>query len=186
MKLIIPEIHVGREKAEKYVGLLCKELNLPIPKGQGFFGTITINNSQNKTEINLAKEVESVRKTGKADLLQTIFDSSDRFLNNSLSLGITCDVPGLKVKIESNYGGHSSVIHNAGFIEPPEISFSQDIIFYRKQAVQSYNREDLTGFARAYRAYLQSCISLVECLCDKKSGRMNYGNNTEFTWPRQR
>lgn len=163
MKLTIPEFHVGREKAEKYVALLCKELNWPVPKGQEFGGIITVNNDQKETKIHLAKEVESVRKTGKADLLQMIFDSSDRFLNTPLSLGLTGDIPGLKVKIESNYGSHSSIVHFPGFIEPPETSFSQDIVFYRKQAVKSFNKEDLPGFARAYRGYLQSCVSLVEC-----------------------
>ena len=163
MKLAIPEIHVGREKAEKYVALLCKELNLPVPKGHEFAGIITVNNGAQTTEILLPKEVDTVRRTGKADLLQAIFDSSDRFLNTPLSLGISCDIPGVKVKIESNYGSHSSFVHFSGFIEPPETSFSHDIVFYRKQAVQSFNREDLPGFARAYRGYLQSCVSLVEC-----------------------
>lgn len=69
MKLTIQEFHVVREKAEKYVTLPCKELNLPVPKGQEIGGIITINNGPKRTEIHLAKEVESVRKTGKADLL---------------------------------------------------------------------------------------------------------------------
>ena len=162
MKLTIPEFHVGREKAEKYVALLCKELNMPVPKGQEFAGIITINNGPKKSEIHLAKEVESVRRTGKADILQIIFDSSDRFLNTPLSIGVTTS-GGLKAKIELNYGSHSSVVHSHGFIEAPETSFSQDIVFYRKQAIQSFNRQDQPGFARAYRGYLQSCVSLVEC-----------------------
>lgn len=162
MKLTIPEFHVGRAKAEKYIALLCKELNLPVPKGQEFAGIITINNGHKSTEIHLAKEVESVRRNGKADILQMIFDSSDTFLNTPLSIDVTTS-GGLKVKIESKYGSHSSVVNSPGFIEAPETSFSQDIVFYRKQAVQLFNRQDKPGFARAYRGYLQSCVSLVEC-----------------------
>lgn len=148
LKLAIYEYRLGREKAEKYIIGLCKQLNIQ---------------TGSNISVNLQHEIDFAIKHGRADTLQSIFDSSDRFLNSPMSLGMGGNVPGLKVEMTSNYGNHSSSINNYGLIEAPEISFSKEITFYRKEAVIAFNNDDLSNFARCYRAFLQSSVSLVEC-----------------------
>jgi hypothetical protein len=142
------EHRLRREKAEKYIFDLCKQLN--IQAGPNSF-------------VNVQHEIDFAIKHGRADVLQSIFDSSDRFLNSPMSIGMGGNVPGLKVEMASNYGNHKSSINNHGLIEAPEISFSKEITFYRKEAVIAFNNDDLSNFARCYRAFLQSSVSLVEC-----------------------
>lgn len=163
MKLILPEFHTGRKKAEDYILYLCKQLELPISTKDGLANEIRITTKDKTIIADLPKEVEAVRKTGKAYTLQIIFDSRDRFLNTPLSLGMIGDEVGIKVEINSSYGGHSSSIQMPGIIEAPEVSFTEDIIYHRQAVVAAFNIWDLPGLARHYRSYLFSCISLVEC-----------------------
>lgn len=149
LKLAIYEYRLGKEKAEKYVTGLCKQLDIKI--------------GSNNSIIDLSHEINFVMKYGRADVLQSLSDASDPFLNTPVSIGIEGNVPGLRIEMASNYGNHKSLINSPGFIEAPEISFSNEISFYRKEAVIMFNNGDLVNFSRCYRAFLQSSVSLVEC-----------------------
>ena len=163
MKLSIQEIYVGAEKAEKYVLQLCKELNIPVQRKKDLRNIVRITSGENVTEINLQKEIEYVKKNGKANTLQMMLDSNDRFLNTPLSIGILGDDCGLKIEMNSKYGSHASSIQFPGVIEAPEISFADDITYFRREAVRTFNDNDLSGFSRSYRGFLQSSVSLIDC-----------------------
>ncbi|NOV28493.1 hypothetical protein [Methylomonas sp. ZR1] len=164
MKLNIPEFQVGKDKAEKYILNLCKDLGCSISDRKDLTKIKEIDFGGRHYKINLPKEVDIVRKSGKADVLQRLFDSKDPFLNMFPGMSVATTAPGLKINITSSYGSHSVSVNAPGFIEAPEISFSDDISFYRKEAVVMFNQDDIPGFARAYRAYLLSCISLLDCV----------------------
>ena len=163
LKLQISEYHVGRSAAEKYVFQLCKKLNYKLPAQNAHLAVITITNPDKTTKICISKEIEFVRRNGKANTLQFIHDANDRFLNTPVSIGLMGDVAGIKAQIKSTYGEHSTTIQFPGVIEAPEVSFADDISFFRKEAVRCFNDEDLSGFSRSFRGFLQSGISLVEC-----------------------
>ncbi|AEG02371.1 hypothetical protein [Methylomonas methanica] len=163
MKLSIAEIQVGKDKAEKYILNLCKELGLQINTRKELSKTIRFNSSDKIIEINFPKEIDYVRKNGRAFVLQIMADSNDHYLNMSHGISVSSNARCGKIKLESNYGSHSVVVGSHSLIQAPEISFSDDISFYRKQAVIKFNENDLPGFARAYRGYLQSCVSLLDC-----------------------
>ena len=158
MKLATAEYHQDNESAGRYVLKLCKELNFAVNK-KHLNGIIEINAGNKKISINLADEVEYTRRNGKAQLLQSMLDSGDRFLNSPMSMGSTST----GIVLSSSYGSHSATVEGAGYIEPPEFSFSEDIIFYRKEAVAMFNAGNFVEFCRCYRAYLQSCVSLIDC-----------------------
>ncbi|MCP3660182.1 MAG: hypothetical protein GY830_07725 [Bacteroidetes bacterium] len=163
MKLKVTDIQVGKSKAEQYVLSLCKSLKYPVTHRKELNKTIEINNGIKVIKINLEKEVEFVRHNGKANMLQFMFDTNDIFLNTPLNIGIKNDgVEGIKVKIESNFGDHSSSIKGEGYIESPETSLVDDILYYREEVIKAYNESDFKKFSRGYRSYLQSCISLVD------------------------
>lgn len=143
------DYRLGKQKAEKYVIGLCKQLDIKVE----------LNNSI----IDLSHEVDFTMKYGKADVLQSLFDANDPFLSSPVSFGVNHNIPGLRVELASNYGNHKSSIDSPGFIEAPEISFSNEITFYRKEAVIMFNNGDIANFSRCYRAFLQSSVSLVEC-----------------------
>lgn len=163
MKLSIPEFHLGTEKAEKYICQLLKDLKLSVPPKSDRQKTIKVILRNQETDIDLRLEVEHVKKTGKAHILQMILDQNDHFLNTPLSLGMMGDDCGIKINLSSTYGSHKSAIEFPGVIEAPEISFADDLSYFRREAVLAFNHKDLSGFSRSYRGYLQSSVSLVEC-----------------------
>jgi len=163
LKLLMPKFHVGNAKAEKYILQLCKELKIPTPKKGELRKTIRVALEETFTEINLEKEIEYVKRNGKANALQMMRDANDRFLNAPLSLGVLGDCCGLKIELSSKYGEHASSIQFLGVIEAPEISFTDDISYFRCEAVRTFNDDDLSGFTRSYRGFLQSSISLIDC-----------------------
>lgn len=156
-------MHVGVEKAEKYILQLCKELNIPVHRKRDLHNTVKITSGENITEINLQNEIEYVKKNGKANTLQMMLDTNDRFLNTPLSIGVLGDDCGLKIEMSSKYGQHASSIQFPGVIEAPETSFADDITYFRREAVRTFNDSDLSGFSRSYRGFLQSGISLIDC-----------------------
>lgn len=158
LKLAMYKHHLGKDKSEKYVLSLCKKLGIPTT-GK----VVSIESGGHTQQIDLSKEISYVMENGCANVLQSMHDSRDHFLSPPMSLGISSDVPGLRINLSSNYCGHSSVVADAGHIEPPELSFSTEICLYRQDAVESMNRGDLPTFCRNYRAFLQSSVSLIEC-----------------------
>lgn len=162
MKLLMPKFQVGKERSEKYVLRLCKDLKLPIRHRKDLKKVLTINNSK-RTKIKLRDEVSFVRQNGKANRLQQMFDANDRYLNTPVSMAMIGTDCGLKIQMNSNYGNHATNISFPGSMEAPEVSLSNDISHYRGEAVECFNSNDIHGFTRAYRAYLQCCVSLIDC-----------------------
>lgn len=163
MKLSIPEYHIGTEKAEKYILQLCKELNIPPPRKRDRRNIIRITSGETVTEIDFEKEIEYIKRNGKALTLQNMLDANDRFLNTPLSIGVLGDDCGIKMRLNSTYGAHNSSIQFPGVIEAPELSFSDDISHFRREAVRTFNDGNLSGFSRSYRGFLQSSVSLIDC-----------------------
>lgn len=157
------QYHLGKDKAEKYVLALCNKLNISVPSRGSLKKEITVRTGARYVKIDLALEVDTAMKNGRALTLQLLLDSTDRYLNTPVSLGTISGGLKIGVKMTSIYGSHTSALEGDGYIEAPEVSFSDELTFYRKEAVSSFNSGDLAGFCRSYRGYLQSSVSLVEC-----------------------
>lgn len=162
MKLVAYEFHLGKEKAEKYVISLCKNLKLPINKPKQLLENITIGTDV----INLKDEVNSVVRFGKAKLLQNLHDQNDRFLNSCLSLGFIEEC-GVKMSMTSNYGNWSANLNSSGLIESPELSLAEDLCFYQKKIITEFNNKNLAEFTRAYRGLLLASVSIIDCFINR-------------------
>jgi hypothetical protein len=57
---------------------------------------------------------------------------------------------------------HTATIDGDGILEYPVVALAGDVLYYRQQAVAASSEHQLSLIARAYRTYLQVCISLVD------------------------
>jgi hypothetical protein len=158
------EFHLGKEKAEKYVLALCGRLSISVDGRGSLRKETTVQAGTQFIKIDFPREVDSAMKTGRANILQTLHDSADRYLNTPVSMGTISAGYKSGIKVASTYGSHTSSLDGSGYIEAPEVSFSDELALYRRQAIESFNSRDLIGFCRNYRAFLQSSVSLVECV----------------------
>ncbi len=126
-------------------------------------GKLTLSIGNKDVLVNFPEEIEHTQRNGRAKTLQVICDAKDRYLNSPPSIGIINGVVGIRVNLKTQYGQHTTNVEFPGCIVSPEISFADDISYYRHETVKAFNCGDLSGFSRAYRGYLQSSISLVDC-----------------------
>ncbi|MBL0493029.1 hypothetical protein [Aeromonas veronii] len=177
------EIRVGKEKAEKYVIQIWKELNLPKINKKYLYSEIIINQKlADAFIIDLKGEIDCVRKNGKANVLQQMLDQNDRFLSSPISIAIMGDDTGVQIDLGAKYVSHSENLKVPGGIESPEISFADDITHYRKEAYKAILSDDFSSLTRAYRSYLQCAVSLVDCFLHKYTFHVNelVSNSKEF------
>ncbi len=114
------EIRVGKEKAEKYVIQILKELNLPKINKKHLYGEIAINQRlAGAFIIDLKGEIDFVRKNGKANILQQMLDQNDRFLSSPISIAIMGDDTGVQIDLGAKYENHSENVKFPGGIESP-------------------------------------------------------------------
>jgi hypothetical protein len=178
------KIRVGKEKAEKYVLQIWRDLNLPKIQKKHLYREVKISQQQAQPfTIDLKNEIEFVRINGKAKALQQMLDFNDRFLSSPISIAIMGDETGMKFDLDSQYANYSESVKFPGGIESPEISFADDITHYRKEAYKAILANDFSGLTRSYRSYLQCAVSLVDCFLHKYTFHVNtfVPNSTEYT-----
>ncbi|WP_421302639.1 hypothetical protein, partial [Aeromonas veronii] len=177
------EIRVGKEKAEKYVIQIWKELNLPKINKKYLYSEIIINQKlADAFIIDLKSEIDCVRKNGKANVLQQMLDQNDRFLSSPISISIMGDDTGVQFDLGSKYASYSENVKFPGGIESPETSFADDITHYRKEAYKAILSDDFSSLTRAYRSYLQCAVSLVDCFLHKYTFHVNELVSREFNF----
>ncbi|EII3117714.1 hypothetical protein HJ076_11370 [Vibrio parahaemolyticus] len=184
MEADLHEIRVGKDKAEKYILQIWRDLNLPkIPKKHLYKEVKVSQQEAAPFTIDLKSEIEFVRKNGKAKTLQQMLDQNDRFLSSPISIAIMGDDTGMKFDLGSQYANYSESVKFPGGIESPEVSFTDDITHYRKEAYKAILANDFSGLARAYRSYLQCAVSLVDCFLHKYTFHVNelVSNPSEYT-----
>jgi len=174
LEVEVREIRVGKENAEKYVIQVWRELNLPKISKRLLYSEVTINQAQAEPIfINLKNEIDTVRKTGKADILQKMLDQNDRFLSSPISMAIMGDDTGVQIELSSQYANYSTSIKIPGGIEAPDVSFADDVTHYRKEAYNAILSNDFASLTRAYRSYLQCSVSLVDCFLHRYTFHVN-------------
>lgn len=101
--------------------------------------------------------VMEARKTGTVRSLRWPRDQKDPFLGGRHSIAVTENMnPGIA------WGGYKSELVGPASYQLIELEFTEDILHYREVACQRSALEQFSALGRAYRAYLFSCISLVE------------------------
>jgi hypothetical protein len=158
--LQIERYHRSEADAREYVAQLAASLGVSNFKTKLTCGNdFTIRTSGRSTIVNPRKEVFQARLTGVAPSMQGLLDHYDRLMPSPLSFGASM---GGKVKATSTIMGHTTSLNGDGILEPPVVALADDVLFFRRQAVEASTGHDLAVIARAYRTYLQVCISLVD------------------------
>lgn len=158
--LEISGYHRSENEAREYVGQLAKELGVSNFKTKLTRGVnITIATSGRPMIVNPRTEVLQARITGVAPSMQGLIDYSDRLMPAPITLGGSM---GGKVKFSSTIRSHTSSLDGDGILEAPVGALADDVLYYRQQAVEASAGTSLSAIGRAYRTYLQVCISLVD------------------------
>ena len=158
--LEIAPYHRSEAEAREYVGRLAQRLGVTSFKSKLTSGkSITIPTTGRPMVVNLRTEVRQARVTGIPPAMQGLIDNSDRFMPPAISLGVSA---GGKVKISVTIGSHMASIDGDGILEPPASALANDVLYYRREAVAASAEHRLASIARAYRTYLQVCVSLVD------------------------
>ncbi len=157
--LEIEPYHRSEESARKYVGQLAEELGVQNFKTKLTCGKdITIPTSGKPLIVNPRTEVREARLTGVPPGMQGLIDNSDRLMPSPITMGVSMRGT---AKSSSTIRSHTSSLDGDGILEPPVLALADDVLFYRRQAVEASVGPNLAVIARAYRTYLQACISLV-------------------------
>jgi hypothetical protein len=157
--LEIAPYHRSENDARDYVAKIAAKLGIRNFKTKLTTGrTFTIQTSGKPSIINPRNEVRQARLNGVLLALQSLFDNSDRLMPPPMSIG----VDSASIKISMKIGTFETSIHGAGIHEAPVIAIADDVLFYRRQVVESSSGATLNVIARAYRTYLQVSISLID------------------------
>ncbi len=154
------------ENARQYVYALVEDIykqkisgNLP--------PILKIPNNNGVWEIDIEKEIRNVCENGQADVLQYIYDSDDQFLSPILEIGQDGEGITKSFSMESRFGSCVKTLKTNGMIGAPEKSLADDICYFREMFVDACNSQNYKMYSRAYRAYLLSSISLIECFLQR-------------------
>jgi len=154
--------HLDRNFAEKHVFALAEALCISTPERQALAQDVQLANNEKRFRINFEEEIEHTMRMGKAKTLQYWFDSRDMFLQPSIEMAVFSRVPGISLNVTATVGGDSKSIQNYGVLQSPSDSLADDIRFFHRETCSSFNERDTAAFARNYRAFLHSCVSIVE------------------------
>ena len=158
--LEIAPYHRSEVEARAYVGTLANKLGVVGFKSKLASGkNVTIPTNGKSLSVNLRTEVRQARLTGVPPSMQGLIDNSDRLMPTPISLGVSM---GGSATISVTIGSHTSSIAGDGILEPPVGALADDVLYYRKEAVEASAGHQLALIARAYRTYLQVCVSLVD------------------------
>jgi len=158
--LKIASYHRSESDAREYVGQIAARLRISNFKSKlACDKSVAIPTSGKPLIANLRTEVRQARITGIPPAMQGLIDNSDRLMPPVISLGASM---GGIAKISVSLGSHTASIDGDGILEPPVGVLADDVLYYRREAVSASTKHDLAQIARAYRIYLQVCISLVD------------------------
>jgi hypothetical protein len=158
--LEIASYHRSEQDARAYVGQLAERFGISNFKTKLTCDTpVTILTTGKPLVANLRAEVRQARVTGVPPVMQGLVDNSDRLMPPAMSLGASM---GGTARISIAIGGRTYSLHGDGIHESPVTALADDVLHYRQQLVAASADHSLSLIARAYRTYLQVCISLVD------------------------
>ena len=158
--LEIARYHRSESDAREYVGQLAARLGVSNFKSKLVSGkSVTISTGGKPFIVNLRTEVHQARVTGVPPSMQGLVDNSDRLMPPPMSLGVSM---GGTARISVTVGSHTATIDGDGILESPVVALAGDVLYYRQETVAASAEHQLPLIARAYRTYLQVCISLVD------------------------
>jgi hypothetical protein len=134
----------------------------PKPKEGWHRATVTFGNPSE--QVSYQKLVEETAKHG-YNRVQLFREASDDIFG--VGIGMTCAESDHGVVLDVEYGGHKETLRSPYYYNPVEWDLSEDILAYRQEACLWSNEYLFTDCVRNYRAYLFSCIALVDAFINR-------------------
>lgn len=158
--LEIEEYHFSIGGAKKRVTQALLDFGVKSPKGGWDKASFKIG----QQEISFKELVKTVRETGVVFPIQNIIDNNDSFFCGRFGFS----TPTMQLgEITTMYAGFSKTLKAPMTDQLVEIEISEDIMFYRQEACLYSNEDDFTFCTRYYRAYLASCIALIDAFINR-------------------
>ncbi len=108
--------------------------------------------------------ISELKQNGIVSFIQGNIDTSDPIFGGTFGIAIPTMLMG---PVTSTYAGHSRSLMPPMTDSPVEMQLSEDILFYREEACLFSNEYDFTFCTRYYRAYLTSCVALVDAFINR-------------------
>lgn len=161
------EVHrVSSKEAEKIVDECLSALGVKLQKGDKHKQIITIKNDENSpaSKFIYHELISLTRNDGICNVLQVYINKKDLIFGNS---GVGLTTLNSEIKVESEFAGYKKELIGPLRTIPIEVELSKDIDFYRNETCLESNSYDFELCFRNYRAYLMSCITLVDAYINK-------------------
>ncbi|WP_031425495.1 hypothetical protein [Flavimarina sp. Hel_I_48] len=159
--LEIEEFHLSKSEAKRNIITALLKQGIKSPKGGWERATYKIS-GKDYTFNDLYK---SARKSGIIPFIQFEMDRTDEVFGGT-RFGISTPTIGFN-KVTSSYAGVTKELTPPMTDQPVEFEITKDIMFYREEACLYSKEYDFTFCTRYYRAYLSSCISLVDAFINR-------------------
>jgi hypothetical protein len=163
--LTIGQYHLFRKEAEEAVINALKQCGYhkPSKKSWGEIDLIITENEQ-PTQVKFYQLVQKARLSGIAlEGWQRQIDNNDKVFGGFFSIA----TPNHQLEITNSYAGYSKNLKGPCRSSPVEQELADDILFYRQQACHYSNSTDFSLTCRYYRAYVLSCISLIDAFINR-------------------
>jgi len=153
--------HLCRDKArERVVQTLTDLTGKPPSQLDWKCGSITISNDKISKTYRLTDLEREARLTGILEELQRVIDGRDIVFGGTLPSGLA--TPNHQTKLSTEYAGWKKEVEGPARISIAYQDLMEDILDFREEVCNASTDYDFLLLARNYRAYLGSCISIVD------------------------
>ncbi|MBI2271933.1 MAG: hypothetical protein HYU69_16450 [Bacteroidetes bacterium] len=162
--LEIEENHLSIGEAKRLVTETLLNNGIKSPKGGWERASFLFGPPDKQETVTFQKLFSIARKHGVVAYIQGNIDRTDDIFGGTFGISSPTMAFGT---ISSSYAGFSRILKPPMTDQPVEYEISEDIMFYREEICLFSNEYDFTFCTRYYRAYLTSCIALVDAFINR-------------------
>lgn len=174
--LKIMPFHLSPTRAEKHVSDLLKAIGCVRPKKGWHTSSYELNRLDGKIPVVWKDMVGEARRTGRVDIIQRFTDLEDPYFGSNFGMATNTS----NISIRTSFLGHKKTFRGPARNYPVEQELVNDILVYRKMCCDFSKHSD--GFEetfRFFRAYLFSCISLIDAFINRYVHVATFNGNTD-------
>jgi hypothetical protein len=134
------------------------------PKGGWEKSTYNFGQGENIITVSFQRLLQDLKLNGVVQNIQAQIDANDEIFGGTFGISIPTMAMG---PVTSNYAGYNRMLYPPMTDSPVEMQLSEDILFYREEACLYSNEYDFTFCTRYYRAYLTSCVAIIDAYINR-------------------
>lgn len=166
--LVIDEYHLAHTDAWEAVVALAKARGAKEPSGGWDQLTMSWTNRDGKVmKLGFERLVDHARRTGVVRELQGDIDAADYVFGSSFAVPVPTSGSGHSMKLKAEYAGYVQELTVPCRYAAIEGELVEDILYYRAAACSHSDADDLIDTCRFYRAYLFSCVSVIDAFINR-------------------